>query len=140
LLIFLRNDGFEEMIVVYCKDYFFLFDRKQASLWVQGDIFRSKLKNRPSSEGSISKILSSLDDMSIGGNLSKIQNVERFGEVSFPLEVLSLQCWILHCSPAEHLTHGSVVSPRCWRLELKVQKQSSKVSCPHNALISGVQL
>nr|XP_020022037.1 dual specificity protein phosphatase CDC14A-like [Castor canadensis] len=55
-------------------------EEKQASLWVQGDIFRSKLKNRPSSEGSISKILSSLDDMSIGGNLSKIQNVERFGE------------------------------------------------------------
>ncbi|KAM9107872.1 dual specificity protein phosphatase CDC14A isoform 6-T6 [Megaptera novaeangliae] len=58
-------------------------EEKQASLWVQGDIFRSKLKNRPSSEGSINKILSSLDDMSIGGNLSKIQNVERFGEIEF---------------------------------------------------------
>nr|XP_023403185.1 dual specificity protein phosphatase CDC14A isoform X2 [Loxodonta africana] len=55
-------------------------EEKQASLWVQGDIFRSKLKNRPSSEGSINKILSSLDDMSISGNLSKIQNMERFGE------------------------------------------------------------
>ncbi|KAF4021552.1 hypothetical protein G4228_013496 [Cervus hanglu yarkandensis] len=55
-------------------------EEKQASLWVQGDIFRSKLKNRPSSEGNINKILSSLDDMSIGGNLSKIQNMERFGE------------------------------------------------------------
>ncbi|XP_027957715.1 dual specificity protein phosphatase CDC14A isoform X2 [Eumetopias jubatus] len=55
-------------------------EEKQPSLWVQGDIFRSKLKNRPSSEGSINKILSSLDDMSIGANLSKIQNVERFGE------------------------------------------------------------
>uniref|UniRef100_A0A2K6S0A2 Dual specificity protein phosphatase CDC14A n=1 Tax=Saimiri boliviensis boliviensis TaxID=39432 RepID=A0A2K6S0A2_SAIBB len=55
-------------------------EEKQASLWVQGDIFRSKLKNRQSSEGSINKILSSLDDMSIGGNLSKIQNLERFGE------------------------------------------------------------
>ncbi|XP_017403104.1 dual specificity protein phosphatase CDC14A isoform X1 [Cebus imitator] len=55
-------------------------EEKQASLWVQGDIFRSKLKNRQSSEGSINKILSSLDDMSIGGNLSKIQNMERFGE------------------------------------------------------------
>ncbi|XP_036874602.2 dual specificity protein phosphatase CDC14A isoform X6 [Manis javanica] len=55
-------------------------EEKQASLWVQGDIFRSKLKNRPSSEGSINKILSSLDDMSIGGNLPKIQNLERFGE------------------------------------------------------------
>lgn len=55
-------------------------EEKQASLWVQGDIFRSKLKSRPSNEGSLNKILSSLDDMSIGGNLSKIQNVERFGE------------------------------------------------------------
>ncbi|XP_072824221.1 dual specificity protein phosphatase CDC14A isoform X4 [Vicugna pacos] len=55
-------------------------EEKQASLWVQGDIFRSKLKNRPSCEGSINKILSSLDDMSICGNLPKIQNVERFGE------------------------------------------------------------
>ncbi|XP_070448511.1 dual specificity protein phosphatase CDC14A isoform X17 [Equus przewalskii] len=58
-------------------------EEKQASLWVQGDIFRSKLKNRPSSDGSINKILSSLDDMCIGGNLSKIQNVERFGENNF---------------------------------------------------------
>ncbi|XP_004699287.1 dual specificity protein phosphatase CDC14A isoform X1 [Echinops telfairi] len=55
-------------------------EEKQASLWVQGDIFRSKLKNRTSSEGTINKILSSLDDMSIGGNISKIQNMERFGE------------------------------------------------------------
>nr|KAF6412924.1 cell division cycle 14A [Molossus molossus] len=63
-------------------------EEKQASLWVQGDIFRSKLKNRPSSEGSINKILSSLDDMSISGNLSKIQNVERFGETLL---------WDMHC-------------------------------------------
>ncbi|KAK2092281.1 Dual specificity protein phosphatase cdc14a [Saguinus oedipus] len=55
-------------------------EEKQASLWVQGDIFRSKLKNRQSGAGSINKIFSSLDDMSIGGNLSKIQNMERFGE------------------------------------------------------------
>ncbi|XP_036046946.1 dual specificity protein phosphatase CDC14A isoform X4 [Onychomys torridus] len=55
-------------------------EEKQASLWVQGDIFRSKLKNRPSSEGSINKIMSSLDDMSIGGNLSKLQSAERFAE------------------------------------------------------------
>ncbi|XP_023365615.1 dual specificity protein phosphatase CDC14A isoform X4 [Otolemur garnettii] len=55
-------------------------EEKQASLWVQGDIFRSKLKSRPSSEGSINKILSSLDDMSISGNLSKMQSLERFGE------------------------------------------------------------
>ncbi|XP_053448061.1 dual specificity protein phosphatase CDC14A isoform X4 [Nycticebus coucang] len=55
-------------------------EEKQPSLWVQGDIFRSKLKNRPSSEGSINKILSSLDDLSIGGNLPKMQNLERFGE------------------------------------------------------------
>ncbi|XP_036308582.1 dual specificity protein phosphatase CDC14A isoform X4 [Pipistrellus kuhlii] len=55
-------------------------EEKQASLWVQGDIFRSKLKSRPSSEESINKILSSLDDLSIHGNVSKTQNLERFGE------------------------------------------------------------
>ncbi|XP_060058125.1 dual specificity protein phosphatase CDC14A isoform X3 [Erinaceus europaeus] len=55
-------------------------EEKQATLWVQGDIFRSKLKSSSSSEGSINKILSSLEDMSICGTLAKIQNVERFGE------------------------------------------------------------
>uniref|UniRef100_A0A8C6RU91 CDC14 cell division cycle 14A n=1 Tax=Nannospalax galili TaxID=1026970 RepID=A0A8C6RU91_NANGA len=55
-------------------------EEKQASLWVQGDIFQSKLKNRPSREGSINKIISSLDDMSIGGNLPKLQSLERFVE------------------------------------------------------------
>lgn len=80
-----------DMVVAYFKECFFLlFNRKQASLWVQGDIFRSKLKNRPSSEGSINKILSSLDDMTIGGNISKIQSMERFGEVSFPQEYSNL--------------------------------------------------
>ncbi|XP_038167113.1 dual specificity protein phosphatase CDC14A isoform X3 [Arvicola amphibius] len=66
-------------------------EEKQASLWVQGDIFRSKLKNRPSSEGSINKIISSLDDMSIGGNLSKLQNVERFGESNFEDEDVEMK-------------------------------------------------
>ncbi|KAM4871713.1 dual specificity protein phosphatase CDC14A isoform 4-T5 [Thomomys bottae] len=55
-------------------------EEKQASLWVQGDIFRSKLKNRQSSEGSLNKILSSLDDMSISGNLPKVQTLDKFGE------------------------------------------------------------
>lgn len=84
---------------MYFTDYFVfsLFYRKQASLWVQGDIFRSKLKNRPSNEGSINKILSSLDDMSIGGNLSKTQNVERFGEVSFPLEDFHVSLRLMFC-------------------------------------------
>ncbi|XP_051849202.1 dual specificity protein phosphatase CDC14A isoform X4 [Antechinus flavipes] len=57
-------------------------EEKQASLWVQGDIYRSKLKNRPSSEGSINKILSSLDELSIGGSYSKLQTLDRYGEGS----------------------------------------------------------
>ncbi|XP_072500235.1 dual specificity protein phosphatase CDC14A isoform X7 [Notamacropus eugenii] len=57
-------------------------EEKQASLWVQGDIYRSKLKNRPSSEGSINKILSSLDDLSICGSYSKLQTLDRYGEGS----------------------------------------------------------
>ncbi|XP_056675114.1 dual specificity protein phosphatase CDC14A isoform X3 [Monodelphis domestica] len=57
-------------------------EEKQASLWVQGDIYRSKLKNRPASEGSINKILSGLDELSIGGGLSKVQTLDRYGEGS----------------------------------------------------------
>ncbi|XP_074044372.1 dual specificity protein phosphatase CDC14A isoform X7 [Macrotis lagotis] len=57
-------------------------EEKQTSLWVQGDIYRSKLKNRPSSEGSINKILSGLDDLSIGGSYSKLQTLDRYGEGS----------------------------------------------------------
>uniref|UniRef100_A0A8C6MRC3 CDC14 cell division cycle 14A n=1 Tax=Mus spicilegus TaxID=10103 RepID=A0A8C6MRC3_MUSSI len=64
---------------------------KQASLWVQGDIFRSKLKNRPSSEGSITKIISTLDDMSIGANLSKLQSTERIGENNFEDEDMEIK-------------------------------------------------
>ncbi|XP_052035342.1 dual specificity protein phosphatase CDC14A isoform X5 [Apodemus sylvaticus] len=66
-------------------------EEKQASLWVQGDIFRSKLKNRPSSEGSITKIISSLDDMSIGANLSKLQSTERIGENNFEDEDMEIK-------------------------------------------------
>ncbi|NP_001101188.2 dual specificity protein phosphatase CDC14A isoform 2 [Rattus norvegicus] len=66
-------------------------EEKQASLWVQGDIFRSKLKNRPSSEGSITKIISSLDDMSIAGNLSKLQSTERIGENNFEDEDMEIK-------------------------------------------------
>ncbi|XP_036624389.1 dual specificity protein phosphatase CDC14A isoform X3 [Trichosurus vulpecula] len=57
-------------------------EEKQAVLWVQGDIYRSKLKNRPSSEGSINKILSGLDELSIGGSYSKLQTLDRYGEGS----------------------------------------------------------
>ncbi|XP_021051275.1 dual specificity protein phosphatase CDC14A isoform X1 [Mus pahari] len=66
-------------------------EEKQASLWVQGDIFRSKLKNRPSSEGSITKIISTLDDMSIGANLSKLQSTERIGENNFEDEDMEIK-------------------------------------------------
>ncbi|XP_020855582.1 dual specificity protein phosphatase CDC14A isoform X2 [Phascolarctos cinereus] len=62
-------------------------EEKQASLWVQGDIYRSKLKNRPSSEGSINKILSSLDELSIGGSYSKLQTLDRYGEGSIDDDV-----------------------------------------------------
>ncbi|XP_027724069.1 dual specificity protein phosphatase CDC14A isoform X2 [Vombatus ursinus] len=62
-------------------------EEKQASLWVQGDIYRSRLKNRPSSEGSINKILSSLDELSIGGSYSKLQTLDRYGEESIDDDV-----------------------------------------------------
>uniref|UniRef100_F7FF44 Dual specificity protein phosphatase CDC14A n=1 Tax=Ornithorhynchus anatinus TaxID=9258 RepID=F7FF44_ORNAN len=55
-------------------------EEKQTLLWVQGDILRTKQKQRPEHEGGINKILSSFDDMSICGSFTKLQNLDRYGE------------------------------------------------------------
>ncbi|XP_077188983.1 dual specificity protein phosphatase CDC14A isoform X5 [Paroedura picta] len=49
-------------------------EEKQTSLWIQGDIFRSKLKPREVEEDSMFKVMSSFDDISISGTL------DRYGE------------------------------------------------------------
>uniref|UniRef100_A0ACB8F494 Uncharacterized protein n=1 Tax=Sphaerodactylus townsendi TaxID=933632 RepID=A0ACB8F494_9SAUR len=49
-------------------------EEKQTSLWIQGDIFRSKLKPKAVHEESMCKVMSSFDDISISGTL------DRYGE------------------------------------------------------------
>lgn len=55
--------------------------RKETALWIQGDIFRAKLKEREADGESVSKVLSSLDDVSITGTLNKTEMHDRYGEV-----------------------------------------------------------
>ncbi|XP_054836507.1 dual specificity protein phosphatase CDC14A isoform X3 [Eublepharis macularius] len=49
-------------------------EEKQTALWIQGDIFRSKLKPRAVDDESMCKVMSSFDDISITGTL------DRYGE------------------------------------------------------------
>uniref|UniRef100_A0A8D0HK08 Cell division cycle 14A n=1 Tax=Sphenodon punctatus TaxID=8508 RepID=A0A8D0HK08_SPHPU len=58
-------------------------EEKQSMLWVQGDIYRSKQKQRSVDEGSVNKVLSGLDDISISGSSNKFENVDRYGENDF---------------------------------------------------------
>ncbi|XP_003220091.2 dual specificity protein phosphatase CDC14A isoform X1 [Anolis carolinensis] len=55
-------------------------EEKQSMLWVQGDIFRAKQKPKGVGEDSVNKVLSGFDDISISGTLSKIENMDRYGE------------------------------------------------------------
>ncbi|XP_014427385.2 dual specificity protein phosphatase CDC14A isoform X1 [Pelodiscus sinensis] len=43
-------------------------EEKQATLWIQGDVFRSKQKKQSVDDGTVNKILSSLDDLSISND------------------------------------------------------------------------
>lgn len=61
---------------------FFKQNRKQPLLWVQGDIFRSTQKSRSVEEDNMSKVVSGLDDISISGSINKVENFERFLEVT----------------------------------------------------------
>ncbi|EMP33193.1 Dual specificity protein phosphatase CDC14A [Chelonia mydas] len=56
---------------------------KQAVLWIQGDFCRSKQKQRSADDGTVNKILSSLDDLSVSGSFSKVQNLDPCGENDF---------------------------------------------------------
>ncbi|XP_053107079.1 dual specificity protein phosphatase CDC14A isoform X4 [Hemicordylus capensis] len=55
-------------------------EEKQALLWIQGDIFRSKQKPKSIDEDSVNKVLSGLDEISISGSLNKVENLERYEE------------------------------------------------------------
>ncbi|XP_039623231.1 dual specificity protein phosphatase CDC14AB isoform X2 [Polypterus senegalus] len=53
---------------------------KQSSLWIQGDIYRSKLKQRPLDEERVSHIISGMDNISITGSIYKTQNMDLMEE------------------------------------------------------------
>uniref|UniRef100_A0A8C8VE37 Cell division cycle 14A n=1 Tax=Pelusios castaneus TaxID=367368 RepID=A0A8C8VE37_9SAUR len=58
-------------------------EEKQAALWIQGDFYRSKQKQRSADEGTVNKIISGLDDLSISGSFSKVQNLDQCRENDF---------------------------------------------------------
>ncbi|XP_019357237.1 PREDICTED: dual specificity protein phosphatase CDC14A isoform X1 [Gavialis gangeticus] len=58
-------------------------EEKQAMLWLQGDVFRSKQKQRSFEDGSMNRVLCGLDDISISGSFNKLQNLDRYGENEF---------------------------------------------------------
>uniref|UniRef100_A0A8C4S787 protein-tyrosine-phosphatase n=1 Tax=Erpetoichthys calabaricus TaxID=27687 RepID=A0A8C4S787_ERPCA len=53
---------------------------KQSSLWIQGDVYRSKLKQRPLDEERVSHIISGMDNISITGSIYKTQNMDLMEE------------------------------------------------------------
>ncbi|XP_050818318.1 dual specificity protein phosphatase CDC14A isoform X3 [Gopherus flavomarginatus] len=58
-------------------------EEKQAALWIQGDFCRSKQKQRSADDGTVKKIISGLDDLSISGSFSKVQNLDQCVENDF---------------------------------------------------------
>ncbi|XP_014346267.1 dual specificity protein phosphatase CDC14AB isoform X1 [Latimeria chalumnae] len=59
-------------------------EEKQASLWVQGDVYRSKQKQGLSEDlQDVSRILTGLSDLTISGNLKKTQSMNRIGEMDY---------------------------------------------------------
>ncbi|XP_029473657.1 dual specificity protein phosphatase CDC14A isoform X2 [Rhinatrema bivittatum] len=55
-------------------------EEKQTSLWIQGDIQRSKQKSRLFQEGSMTRILSDFEDISLNENLNRLHTVDRDGQ------------------------------------------------------------
>uniref|UniRef100_A0A8B9QFJ0 protein-tyrosine-phosphatase n=1 Tax=Apteryx owenii TaxID=8824 RepID=A0A8B9QFJ0_APTOW len=55
-------------------------EEKQAMLWLQGDLIRSKQKQRVVDDGNINRVLCGLDDISISGSFNEIQELDQYGE------------------------------------------------------------
>ncbi|XP_025893719.1 dual specificity protein phosphatase CDC14A isoform X1 [Nothoprocta perdicaria] len=55
-------------------------EEKQAMLWLQGDLIRSKQKQCVADDGNVSRVLSGLDDISISGSFNKLQELDQYGE------------------------------------------------------------
>ncbi|XP_033857509.1 dual specificity protein phosphatase CDC14A isoform X1 [Acipenser ruthenus] len=65
-------------------------EEKQASLSVQGDIHRSKQKQRQLDAGRVSHIISSMDDISISGSLYKTQSMDQVQENEYAEDRVSV--------------------------------------------------
>ncbi|XP_041133813.1 dual specificity protein phosphatase CDC14AB-like isoform X2 [Polyodon spathula] len=65
-------------------------EEKQASLCVQGDIHRSKQKQRQLDAGRVNHIISSMDDISISGSLHKTQSMDRVQENEYAEDRVSM--------------------------------------------------
>ncbi|XP_040215874.1 dual specificity protein phosphatase CDC14A isoform X2 [Rana temporaria] len=57
-------------------------EEKQAWLWLQGDLHRSKQKQSQLEDGTVNRILSAFDDLSVGARLSRHQSLDRSGEIN----------------------------------------------------------
>ncbi|XP_075471606.1 dual specificity protein phosphatase CDC14A [Ascaphus truei] len=62
-------------------------EEKQTWLWVQGDIYRSKQKQTQLEDGTVTRILSDFEDLSVGRSLNRWQSVERAGENNYEDEL-----------------------------------------------------
>ncbi|KAK6484779.1 dual specificity protein phosphatase CDC14AB isoform X2 [Huso huso] len=65
-------------------------EEKQASLSVQGDVHRSKQKQRQLDAGRVSHIISSMDDISISRSLYKTQSMDRVQENEYAEDRVSV--------------------------------------------------
>ncbi|NXA97145.1 CC14A phosphatase, partial [Melanocharis versteri] len=54
-------------------------EEKQAMLWLEGDLIRSKQKQR-GVDGNINRVLCGLNDISISDNLNKVQDLDQYKE------------------------------------------------------------
>ncbi|KAF1518349.1 Dual specificity protein phosphatase CDC14A, partial [Eudyptula minor] len=57
-------------------------EEKQAMLWLEGDLIRSKQKQRVA-DGNINRVLCGLNDMSISDSLNKVQDLDQYRENDF---------------------------------------------------------
>ncbi|KAF1648150.1 Dual specificity protein phosphatase CDC14A, partial [Eudyptes chrysocome] len=57
-------------------------EEKQAMLWLEGDLIRSKQKQRVA-DGNINRVLCGLNDISISDSLNKVQDLDQYRENDF---------------------------------------------------------
>ncbi|XP_066548666.1 dual specificity protein phosphatase CDC14AB isoform X2 [Amia ocellicauda] len=65
-------------------------EEKQASLWVQGDVHRSKHKQRHLEDRGVARIISSMDDLSLSSSMYKMHSMDRMEENDYGEDEISL--------------------------------------------------